>query len=188
MRTRLLLPIAALPLIACAHGAAYDAQTTTTSGNVIAGRFDDPQIAEILRAALTAAVEESSVSAPCAPDPNVAEYANVMHEQYRLALEAERTIIEDAHVVPQPSEASRTITFDSEAVEWRLLGQAGTDIERAFLGREVTFQRNLLSVIDNDLLPSVRGDEQRREILRLRPVVARLLGEASQLQASILAH
>jgi hypothetical protein len=190
MRTLSLLSTLALalPLLACAHGAAYDleavGQTRTTSGDVAVARLDDGQIAEILRAAFAAAVDETSVSAALAPDARVADYASAVHRQYRAALDEERQLIEESHVVPQPTEASRRITFESAAAEPGILGRSGDEFERAFLGRQVDFQRTLLAVIDGDLLPSVHGVEQRREILEVRPLVARMLGEASQLETS----
>jgi hypothetical protein len=180
-----------LPLLACAHGAASDpgavGWTSLTSGEVASTRLDEPQIAEILRVALTAAIEESSVTAPGAPDIDVAEYANAMHDQFRQVLTAERALLEERQISPRATETSRKITFESEAAEWQLLGQAGRDVERTFLGRQVAFQHELLEMIDAQLLPAVRDDAQRRTLLELRPVVERSLRDASRLQASIAA-
>jgi putative membrane protein len=195
MRTHQLLPVAALfalPLVACAHTSDVPEDvvgvTTLTSGFVSAHRLDDSQIAEIVRAACAAAVEESTTSAPFTPDANVAEYGRRMNDEYRTALDAERRIIEEAHLALQPSRTSLEITGNSQTAESHILGRMGSDFERAFLAHQVTAQQKLLDAIDTDMLPSVQSEAQRRELLELRPVVARLLGEASELQAWVTSH
>jgi putative membrane protein len=195
MRSRRLLPIVALlalPLVACAHTSDVPEDvvgvTTLTSGFVSTHRLDDSQIAEILRAACAAAVEESRTSAPFTPDASVAEYGRRMKEEYRAALDAEQRVIEEGHLALQPSRTSLEITGDSQTAESHILGRTGSDFEQAFLGHQVAVQQKLLQVIDTDLLPSVQSDAQRRALAELRPVVARLLGEATELQTWVMSH
>jgi putative membrane protein len=198
MRTHQLLPIAALvtlaalPLVACAH--TFDipedvvGQTTTTSGFVAAPRLDDAQIAEVLQAACAAALDESSTSAPFTPDANVAEYERLLNDEYRAARDAERLVIEEGHLVPQLSRASVDFTATSQRAQSFILGRTGSDFEQAFLGHQVTTQQKLLKLIDTELLPGARSDAQRRQLLELRPVVARLLSQATELQTWVMSH
>jgi len=91
-------------------------------------------------------------------------------------------------MTPRMSEVSRQIAFDSKAADLALTQHQGTDFEQAFLSREIVRQRQLIDVIDNELLPMARGGDQRNEIVRVRPVVVLMLAEASKLEQWLLAQ
>jgi hypothetical protein len=177
--------LAAFACVACGRSPVV-ARTTTTSGGVPSTATDDAQIAEILRAAFTAVVDESQVGALQASDPQVVRYARILDAEYSRARDEERGVLERIHVTPEVSDESRQIAFDSKATMEDLARRQGSDLERSFLAREITFQRRLLDVIDYELLPSVRSEAQRAEVLRIRPMVRATLAEASNLQDLLL--
>lgn len=183
--------LASLIAVGCAHENASEGvpvgRTTVTSGGV-SPSLSDAQIADILRAGFIAAIEESRIAAVQAEDHRVAVYALLMSDEYRAAFDEERNILADRGLSPEISVASRLIFADSETAEQAILAGKGPALEHVFLDREVTAQAAFLSTIDQALLPAVRSEDLRNAILRVRPVVARLLAEGSQLETRVAAR
>jgi putative membrane protein len=159
--------------------------TTTLTGAAPSRVLDDAQIANILFAYI-AAIDDSQANAASCPDRKIAAYARLLRDEFKLALHDEESVIAREHLTPEASDVSRQIAFDSNAAENDLLEREGSDFEEAYLAREVSFQRRLVAVIDKALLPSVRSEALRAELLRVRPMVVHMLDEAPRLQTWLL--
>jgi predicted outer membrane protein len=180
--------LASVTAVGCAHENASEGpvgRTTVTSADGVS--LSDAQIADILRAGFIAAIEESTVAAAHAADHSVARYAQLMSGEYRAAYDEERSVLTHGGLNPEVSVASRQIFADSEAAEQAILAGKGPALDQAFLEREVASQAKFLGTIDRDLLPAVRSEELRKAILRVRPLVARLLAEGSLLETGVAA-
>jgi putative membrane protein len=182
--------LAAAAVLGCAQPAPASPPrvgTTTLTSATPSRALDDAQIASILFAFI-AAIDDSQASAAACPDRKIAEYARLLRDEFKLALDDEESVIVQEHLTHETSDVSRQIAFDSNAAENDLLDREGSDFEEAYLAREVNFQRRLVVVIDKALLPSVRSEALRAELLRVRPMVVHMLDEAPRLQTWLLAE
>jgi len=93
----------------------------------------------------------------------------------------EEAVLGATGLTTKENDVSRQIAVDSRMAEEDLSARRGLDLERAYLVREVAFQTKLLELIDGQLLPAVQNDEVRKELVRTRATVDRLLAEGSRL-------
>lgn len=173
---------------ACTHATTRDARvsvTTLTSG-ALSRSLDDAGIADILRAAFAAAAAESRGVAGAAPDPQLRHYARVLISGSRPVFRNEEAVPGASSLATEENATSREIAVESKMAEEDLSARHGIDLERAYLAREELFQKGLLALIDQELLPAAGKQETRDEILRFRATVERWLEEESMLARWLL--
>jgi hypothetical protein len=190
---RTAIVLASVPPALAATGCALGVDSTTAAvgvTSVTAGTpstpLDDAEITSILRVTYVAAIDESS-TATGAADREVARYAMTMSEAYRRALTDEENSIREQGITPRASDESDRISSASRGAMQAFADLPdGPSRDRRFLAREVALQRELLHRIDTELLPSLRVPAVESEILRTRPMIARMLAEAVRLQGWLL--
>jgi predicted outer membrane protein len=179
-----LATLATLAAVGCAHQPVGSATTTSTVVS-LTPHYTDAEVADILRASLEAGIDESQTLLKETKNPEVARFARSMNADYRAALDEEHDVTGDRGIAGQMSPTSQAIALESTSALSALSSFPADVRDRSFLSRECDRQQKLLTRIDADLLPSVHSEDERAELLRLKPVVTGLLAAATQLEASL---
>jgi putative membrane protein len=85
-------------------------------------------------------------------------------------------------ISPQESQLSRQLTADSEENIARLRGLSGSDLEKAYLETQISFDKSVVEALDRELLPNAKNDALKARLLELRLETATHLDEAEFIQ------
>ena len=147
----------------------------------------DPQIAAIVVAANNADVEGGRMAASKSTNAKVKEFAQRMITDHNGVNKAAVALVTKLGVTPEESAASRQQTESGEKSRASLKGMKGVTFDRAYMANEVTYHENLLSAIDQLLIPSAQNGELKALLEQTRPAVVDHLRHARELQSSLAA-
>ena len=197
---KLVLPLTVAVLAACGgqdrnKGAtdtavAMSDQSAATPSDAASGAgatagMTDPQIAAIVVAANNADIEGGRLAESKSTNAKVKEFAQRMITDHEGVNKAATAVVTKLGVTPEESATSRQQAEGGAQVRQTLQGKSGAEFDRAYIANEVTYHQNLLSAIDQTLLPSVKNGELKGLLEQTRPAVAAHLKHAQELQISL---
>ena len=164
-------------------------ETSATSGGGTAdaggGQLTDAQIAAIAVAANKVDIEAGHAARRKTKNAQVKKFANDMIRDHGSANKQAAALVKKLGVTPEESEMSRAITQGGKDNLDNLKPLKGKEFDRAYAEHEVAYHQQVLSALDEKLIPNAQNPELKSLLQSVRAVVAQHLQHASSLVDSL---
>ena len=114
---------------------------------------------------------------------DVKNFAGMVLTQHRDALNKSAAIAKKAKIVAKDDDASKNVQMDVTTTTGDLKKRKGGDFDTAYIDSQVRMHRDAGTIIDNQLLPSVKNNDLKNELLGLRQTVADHEAKARDIQS-----
>ena len=148
-------------------------------------RFEDPEIAMVLRVANLSEVREGELAREKAAEPSVRDFAAMMVNEHSAADSTEESAFFKANIVSDDSPLSRQLDAESGAATERLRALTGRAFDRAYTQRQIEAHQNLLHLIDAKLMPAAHHKVVKEQLKTLRKSAQQHLTRAEQVVKTI---
>lgn len=145
----------------------------------------DGQIAEIVVKANQVDVDAGRLALSKTVNPDVKAFAREMVAAHtEIGYEAV-ALIKKLGVTPEPSVTSHSLEGGGAANVALLSKLNGAEFDRAYVGHEVAYHRQVLEAVDNILIPGAQNPELKALLQSVRPLFVAHLDHAQGLQSSL---
>jgi len=144
---------------------------------------NDAQIASISLAANTGEVEQNTVAVTRGGNAEVRGYAQDLVTMHTAAIAREMALAASAMIIPADHEVTQTLQTMSRAIVARLQTAEPAEFDQMYLSGQVDVHQMVLTLIDQTLLPQVKADALRDELMTMRVTVMQHLERARELLA-----
>jgi putative membrane protein len=168
--------------------ATTDQTTTTTTDNVTtepASVPTDAQIAAIVLAANDEEIDLGDYAKSKASNEQVKTFAKQMATDHAAVNKNAKDLASKLDLKPEENATSESLKADAKSTKEMLEKLEGPAFDKAYVDHEVTYHENLLSAIDNTLLPNAQNAELKQLLTDTRPAVVAHLDHAKKLQAQL---
>lgn len=155
--------------------------SATTPGSTLS----EGQIAMIVDLANTAEIEQGKLALSKAKSASVKKFATKMVKHHTEAKNEGTKIAKQLNVTPSQSQEASSLKSDADAALGKLRGATGAAFDVAYIDGQVDAHRDVLALIDQQLLPSAKSEQAVSALKRAREVVAAHLEEAKTIQADL---
>ena len=130
-------------------------------------------------------VSFARVAVTTSTNEDVKAFARRMLTDHGQVITAMRTLATDEDITPSEDDAGRDLRDLSTLQRDSLRALSGRAFDNAYVGMELDRHREILSMIDDVLLPRARNGELREALASARPIIAAHIAHAEQLLASL---
>jgi putative membrane protein len=155
------------------------------ASGAVAAAPDDAEVLAIVVAANQADMKAGELALSISKDPAVRRFAMRMITDHMAANRAASNLAARIGLKPRPSEASRQLDEAGRQSLDDLRKLTGPGFDAAYVAREVAFHQDVISSLDEVLIPSTRNLELASLLRWVRPNFDIHLGHARHLQASL---
>jgi len=146
----------------------------------------DSQIVGVTNAANDFEVEQARLALRRATDGRTKDLAQLLYDHHRDAKSRANRLTSSLGLAAAPTATSARLETEGRKALATLEGQSRRiDFDRAYLQVQVRQLRELLDVLDYELIPSVQHADLKKWLLELRPVVAEDFTRVSELQQTL---
>ncbi len=156
-------------------------ETASTGG----GQLNDAQIAAIAVAANQVDIEAGRAAKRKTKNAQVKKFANDMIRDHGSANKQAAALVKKLGVTPEENDTSRAITQGGKDNLDNLKSMKGKEFDRAYAEHEVAYHQEVLSALDEKLIPNAQNAELKSLLQSVRAVVAQHLDHASSLADSL---
>ena len=151
-----------------------------------AAGLGDSQIVGITNAANDFEVEQARLALRRATDGRTKDLAQLLYDHHRDAKSRVSRLTSSFGLAAAPTATSIRLENEGRGALATLEGQSRRiDFDQAYLQLQVTQHRELLDLLDYQLIPSAHQVELKKWLLELRPVVAEDFTRVSELQQTL---
>jgi predicted outer membrane protein len=172
-----LLLLTALPACHAAPASAPDAP-----------RLGEPAVAALVLLANSAEVSHAQLAASRTTRPDVQALAQRMATDHASLNATFNDILAQMDVTPADAPLALALRERSNTQRLLLRDAAARSFDSVYAQMEVDTHRELLQLIDRQLLPSAHHSELREYLMEFRPAVRAHLAHAEQLRATLAAR
>ena len=145
----------------------------------------DAEVLGVATAANDGEVQMAEVALKKATAPDVKQFAGMMKSHHQTALQKGKTLQAKTKITGVDSDVSTTLKADASDTLKDLRSKEGKAFDRAYVDSQVKAHKDVLTVIDNRLIPSATNGEVRGMLTEMRRTVADHLVKAEDLQKKI---
>jgi putative membrane protein len=145
----------------------------------------DAEILGIAETANKGEVSMADVALKKATKPEVKHFAALMKQSHQKALDADRKLEQKTKITAAESDVSALLTSDTDRVLKDLRDRQGKDFDRAYIDAQVKAHKDVLTAIDNRMVPNVRNGEMKAMVTDMRRTVAEHLVKAEDVQKKV---
>lgn len=167
--------------LALALGGAF----SVTAAESNAAPPNDAQIAMIAVVADQVDIDAGKLAAEKSSDPKVKEFAELMVRDHTSVNQQAAALAKKLNLTPEPSATSKVLKKGGEKNMARLAKLNGAAFDKAYVDHEVAYHEQVLSALDQTLLPNTKNAELKQLLESARPVFVSHLEHAKHLQASL---
>jgi putative membrane protein len=149
------------------------------------GSLTDPQIAEIVITANQAGVDAAKLAKSHSTNKDVLSLANTMARDHEASNKQTKELAKKLHVKPEQSATSEQMSTDAKENLASLKKLKGPAFDKAYLDHEVTFHQQVLSSIQNDLIPNAKNAQLKSLLEKTAPVIQAHLDHAKSVQSKV---
>lgn len=157
-----------------------EASTTPAEG---AATLSDGEIAGVTAAIHQGEISHARIAQERAQSREVRSFAEQMIEQHTRGLRELEGLANSAGVAPEPSALREELTAQVLQLEQDLAARDPQEFDRAYMDAQVMLHERSLDIADRQLMPSVKNEQLRAYLLRVRPLIAQHLEMARQISA-----
>ena len=173
MRLRVPLVLLAVVAAGCVHL------------NTDTARFEDPEIAMVMRIVNLNEVREGELAREKAAEPAVREFATMMVTEHSATSSKIESALFKANIASDDSPLSKQLDAESGSATERLRALAGRDFDRAYMQRQIEVHQNVLNLIDTKLMPQAKKKVVKEQLNLLKAGVQQHLARAQQVAKAI---
>jgi putative membrane protein len=166
-------------------GAGGSAGGSAGSAGQAAQVVRDEEIVAILTAANNAEVQQGNVAATKAVSPAVRTYAQDLVNLHTAAQTRLNGVITAANLTPAESATSSDLTKTSSGLVTKLQAADLEAFDMTFIQAQIDQHRQVLTLIDERLLPSVKSDVLRLELASTREAVVQHLNRGRAIAVTL---
>ena len=148
-------------------------------------KLTDTEVAMVLHVANLSAVREGEIARQKAGDAAVRDFAQVMINEHTATNNKAEADLARANVSSDDCDLSRQIDANSGRAADALRAATGKAFDRAYVDRQIEFDRYLLGIVDSTLVPSARRKVVRTAVTEFRGLVDKHLARAQQIANSL---
>lgn len=156
-----------------------------TAGMARAETPTDAQIAEIVVKANQVDVDAGTLALSKTGDPKVKGFAREMIAAHSEIGNEAVALVRKLGVTPEPSVTSHSLEGGGAANIALLSKLKGVEFDRAYVGHEVAYHKQVLAAVDEILIPGARNSELKALIQSVRPIFVAHLEHAELLRESL---
>ena len=145
----------------------------------------DAQIAEIVVKANQVDVDAGRLAINKTADAKVKDFAREMIAAHTQIGNEALALIRKLGVTPEPSVTSHSLEGGGAANIALLSKLNGVQFDRAYVGHEVAYHRQVLEAVDEILIPSAQNQELKALLKSVRPLFVAHLEHAQVVQESL---
>ncbi|OFZ31071.1 MAG: hypothetical protein A2622_00250 [Bdellovibrionales bacterium RIFCSPHIGHO2_01_FULL_40_29] len=160
------------------------AMGVTTEG--MAASVNDDQIALILKTSNDAEINAAQLAKRRADNEHVKEYARMMIEDHQASNKDRRRVLRSANINSDKSEVSKTMKKDAREKISELRKSKGAEFDRAYMDMQIERHRNMLTDLDQKLIPAAQKPELRDFLKTTRSHVQNHLSRAQEVQSTLI--
>jgi putative membrane protein len=146
---------------------------------------NDAQIAAIVVVANQVDIDAGKLAESKSGNKEVKAFAQRMVADHTGVNKAATELVTKLKVKPEDNPTSNGLKKGGEETLKRLKGLKGAEFDKAYVDNEVTYHQTVLDAVDKTLIPSVKNDELKALLVKVRPAFADHLEHAKHLQASL---
>lgn len=160
--------------------------TTTTAGESTRGEaLSDGQIVAITSVANEGEIAMAELAKKNADSARVKSFAVTMISEHGSAEAKGKSISRNANITPVESDLSRRLKADADSTLSSLRDQKGKAFDKAYVNAQIKMHRQVLSTIDDELLPNASNPQLKRHLDDVRKHVASHLAKAEDLERKV---
>ncbi|WP_244817242.1 DUF4142 domain-containing protein [Caballeronia sp. Lep1P3] len=145
----------------------------------------DAQIAAIVVAANQVDIDAGKLAASRTQTNDVKAFAERMVVDHGGVNKAAGELVQRLGVKPQENPTSESLKAGGEANITHLQTMNGASFDKAYIDHEVSYHEQVLSALDNTLIPGAHNAELKALLVKVRPAFVAHLEHARHLQASL---
>jgi putative membrane protein len=184
-RTRVASIVLCIALVALGCDEGGTPESLSENAN---SELSDPQISQVLMSAKDGEVERGETAARKTTRTVIKDFAQQMVKDHTVVRQSLQNVLNDRGVILTSSAVSTDIEARATETLDKLRNRAGADFDDTYIDSQVKMHRDVLSLIDNKLLPQVDDTQLRSEIKATRAVVAHHLQKAQSIQGTAQAQ
>jgi len=142
----------------------------------------DGNIVAIVMASSNADLSYARLALARTTSPAVKDFAARMITDHSAINAALAELVSRSTIKPADNDGSLAYRDESARERDRIRSLEGRDFDTAYIANEIRFDRKLIQVLDDELIPKVRDTQLRRVLVSVRPAVAAHLEHATKLK------
>lgn len=150
-------------------------------------RWNDAGVAAMLLALNYTDISYAKLAPARAARDDVKEFANRVLADHSGVNAALTQLLQKLDLTPEDNEASLDLRDESSARRDMLRDLNARAFDSTYIENEVTYHRQFLTALDQELIPAARNAELKALLANVRPAVAAHLAHAEQVRANVLA-
>jgi putative membrane protein len=142
--------------------------------------LSDAQITAILIAANEVDIDAARLAESRTSNDQVKAYAERIVSEHTDANHQAKEVAKKLDMAPEENKLSNSLRSDRKRAVDRLKTLNGRQFDKAYLNDEVVFHKQVIDVVDNQLMPSASRDELKKLLIKIRPALVSHLEYAEQ--------
>jgi|GEM_PF-766510 len=144
--------------------------------------LSDAEVLGVATAANDGEVLTAELAIKKATTPDVKQFAGMMKSHHQTALQKGKKLQSKTKLEAAESDASAYLKADADKTLKELRDKDGKAFDRAYMDAQVKAHKDVLTVLDNRLIPSASNGEVKSMLTEMRRTVADHLVKAEDLQ------
>ena len=151
----------------------------------VAQAVTDPQIAAIVVTANQVDIDAGALAASKAANAEVKTFGKQMVTDHTGVNKMATELVTRLKVTPEQNETSRGLESDGAANVTSLKALKGAAFDKAYLDHEISYHQQVLSALDDTLIPGAKNDELKALLVKVRPAFVAHLEHARHLRSTL---
>ncbi|MBX3224315.1 MAG: DUF4142 domain-containing protein [Labilithrix sp.] len=163
----------------------YGPGTTAPADRVLAKTekpLSDAQVLGVAIAANDGEVQMAELAMKRASGVDVKQFAAMLKASHKQASKGDKALASKTKIASAESDVSAYLKSDTDKVLSELRGKTGKEFDRAYIDSQVKVHKDVLTAIDNRLVPSAENGEVKAMLGGMRSTVAHHLTKAEEIQ------
>ena len=148
------------------------------------GDLNDAQIAHIVVTANQVDIENGELAKKKASSDDVQAYAHRMIGEHTDVNKQAKDLAAKVKVTPEDNPISKSLKADGKKNLDKLKNLSGSEFDKAYIDAEIKLHQQVIDVADTKLVPSVKNEELKALLVKVRPALVSHLEHAQKIQGS----
>lgn len=147
--------------------------------------LSDGEIAEIMMTANKAEIDAAKVAKSKASDGSVKDFAHHMIDEHESNQKDGKKITKDEKIKSKSNDEAKNLKKNAKDDLADLKKKKGLDFDRAYIDGQVNMHQQLLSDLDEKLIPQAQNPQFKTFLTETRTHVEQHLAKAKEIQATL---
>lgn len=149
------------------------------------GDLNDAEIAQIVVTANDADIANGKLAEEKATNADVKAFAHRMIGEHTDVNKQAQDLVAKLKIKPEGSMVSKELKAEAMAAMAKLKLLSGAAFDKAYIENEIKLHKDVIDVADNKLVPSVKNEELKALLVKVRPALVSHLEHAQKIQGQL---